>query len=197
MLALVSVGVLVLAAAWPLRDRMPAFVVTLALAAAVLALLGATGKARTATMLPPILITFAIAWQFAASLAPAHTPLIRRIVVALDPQALVIPGVLDYTRRVTLLWAVVLGGLCVVNTLLALLAVPDGFLHAVGVEPIVAVPLAGWSLFANVINYVVIAGLFVGEFLYRRTRFPQQPFRGFGDFLGRMSRLDPSFWRGR
>ena len=196
-LALASVGALVLAAAWPLRHRTVAFAVTLALAALALALLGATGKARTATMLPPILITFAIAWQFAASLAAGRTPLIRRIVVALHPEALEIPGVADYTRRVTLLWAVLLGGLCVVNTLLALLAVPDGFLHAMGVQPFAPVPLARWSLFANVINYLVLAGVFVGEYLYRRTRFPQQPYRSFGDFVGRVARLGPAFWRGR
>ena len=196
-LALASVAVLVLAVAWPLRARPVAFAVALLVAGTVLALLGFAGKARTAMMFPPILITFAVAWQFASSLQPGRTPLIQRIVVALHADALAIPGVPGYTRRVTWLWALLLGSLCVVNTLLALLAVPDGFLHAAGVTPFAPVPLATWSLFANVVNYVVILGFFVGEYAWRRTRFPQQPYRNFGDFLGQVARLGPAFWRGR
>ena len=196
-LALASVGALVLAVAWPLRQRMVAFASVVAITAGLLALLALTGKARVAMLFPPILITFAIAWQFASSLSPGRTPLIQRIVVALHPEAMQVPGVPDYTRRVTLLWAMLLGSLSVINTVLALLAVPDGFLHAMGVEPFAAVPLRTWSIFANVVNYVVILGFFVGEYVYRRTRFPDQPYRNFGDFLGRVARLGPAFWRGR
>jgi uncharacterized membrane protein len=195
--ALASVGALVLAVAWPLRTRMVAFASIVVVAVGALALLGLSGKARVAMLLPPILITFAIAWQFASSLSPGRTPLIQRIVVALHPEAMQLPGVPAYTRRVTLLWAVLLGSLCVINTVLALLAVPDGFLHALGAEPFVRVPLRAWSLFANVLNYVVILGFFMGEYVYRRTRFPDQPYRNFGDFLARVARLGPAFWRGR
>ena len=196
-LALASVAALVLAVAWPLRSRPLAFTAVLALAAALLALLAVTGKARVAMLLPPILITFGIAWQFARSLQPGRVPLIERIVVALHADALAIPGVRGYARRVTLLWALLLGALCVVNTVLALLAVPDGLLHAAGVEPFAAVPLQRSSFFANVVNYLVILGFFVGEYAYRRTRFPEQPYRNFGEFLGQVARLGPAFWRGR
>lgn len=196
-LALASVAVLVLAVAWPLRTRIVAFACVLAVAAAVLALLAATGKARTAMLLPPILITFAIAWQFASSLSPGRTPLIQRIVVALHAEALAIPGVPAYARRVTLLWALLLGSLSVMNTVLAVLAVPEGFLLAAGIAPFAPVPLQAWSFFANVVNYVAILGFFVGEYAYRRTRFPQQPYRNFGEFLGQVARLGPTFWRGR
>ena len=188
---------LVLAAAWPLRARPAAFAVVVVLAGAALALLAAAGKARTAMLLPPILITFAIGWQFASSLQAGRVPLIQRIVVALHAEAMAIPGVPEYTRRVTWLWAVLLGTLCTVNTLLALLAVPDGFLHAAGIEPFAAVPLQRWSFFANVVNYVAIAGFFAGEYAWRRTRFPDQPYRSFGDFVAQLARLGPAFWRGR
>lgn len=196
-LAVASIAVLVLAVAWPLRRRAAAFALVLAAASGVLAAAWASGRVHVLTMLPPILITFAIAWQFGASLQPGREPLIRRIVVALHPEALAIPGVREYTRRVTWLWALLLGALCVGNTVLALLAVPGGILPSLGVEPPYAVPLPRWSLFANVVNYLAIGGFFVGEYLYRRTRFPQQPYRGFGDFVGRMARLGPAFWRGR
>jgi uncharacterized membrane protein len=196
-LALAAVAALVLAVAWPLRRRPLAFAVVLAFAAALLGLLALTGKARVAMLLPPILITFAIGWQFAASLQPGRTPLVQRIVVALHADAMAIPGVPAYTRRVTWLWALLLGTLCVANLVLALLAVPGGFLHAAGIEPFAPVPLRQWSLFANVVNYAVIVGFFVGEYAFRRTRFPEQPYRNFGDFLGRVARLGPAFWRGR
>lgn len=194
-LALASVGALVLAAAWPLHVRPRVFGAVLVLAAGVLALLAFAGKARTLMLFPPILITLAIGWQFASTLGPGRTPLIRRIAVALNPHALEIPGVFDYTRRVTWLWALLLGSLAAINTVLALLAVPDGFLHAAGFEPFVAVPLERWSLFANFVNYGVIVGFFVGEFAWRRTRFPL-PYN-FREFLGRVARLGPEFWRTR
>lgn len=195
-LALVAVATLVLALAWPLRTRTLAFAAVLALAATLLALLAVAGKARTAMLFPPILITLAIGWQFAASLQLGRTPLIERIVVALHADALAIPGVREYARRVTLLWALLLGALAVINMLLAMLAVPDGFLHAAGIEPFAPVPLQCWSIFANVVNYVMIFSFFVGEYAWRRTRFAQ-PYRNFGDFLGRVARLGPAFWRGQ
>ena len=51
------------------------------------------------------------------------------------------------------------------------------------------VPLSLWSLFANVLNYLLVAALFVVEFLYRQRRFPQQPYRGLLDFTRRVASL--------
>jgi uncharacterized membrane protein len=31
-----------------------------------------------------------------------------------------------------------------------------------------------WSLFTNLINYLLVGALFLGEFVYRRLRFPHQ-----------------------
>lgn len=196
-LALASVAALMLAVAWPMRHRSLAFLAFIAVAAGVLATAWLAGRVHALTMLPPILITFAVGWQFARSLRAGRVPLIRRLVVALHPEALQIPGVPDYTRRVTLAWALLLGVLCAFNTVFALLAVPGGLLASIGVAPFVAVPVAFWSAFANFGNYIVIAGFFMAEYAWRRVRFPQQPYRGFGDFVGRVARLGPEFWRGR
>lgn len=196
-LALASVAVLVLAVTWPLRRRGFAFSLILAAAGGVFAAAWRAGQVHALTMLPPILITFAVAWQFARSLQPERTPLVQRIAAALHPESLAVPGVVAYARRVTLLWAVLLGALCAIDTVLALLAVPGGLLEAIGVEPFAPVALRHWSLFANVASYVAIAGFFAGEYAWRRHRFPQQPYRGFGDFLARVARLGPAFWRGR
>ena len=80
------------------------------------------------------------------------------------------------------MWTALLVVLAVINAALALCADPDGLLLTFGVQPAVTVPLNLWSLFANVLNYLLVAALFVGEFAYRRRRFPQQPYRGLLDF---------------
>jgi uncharacterized membrane protein len=97
----------------------------------------------------------------------------------------------------TSVWATLLLALALLSLLLALIARPDGLLLAFGVEPHWSVPLSWWSLVANAGNYVVIGGFFLGEYFYRRRRFPQQPYRGFMDFMQRIARIDPSFWRSR
>ena len=123
-LALASIAALLGAVAWPMRRHAAACAVFVAICAALLTAAWRTGQVQALAMLPPVLITFAIAWQFAASLAPGRTPLVQRIVLALHADALAIPGVAAYTRRVTWLWALLLGSLCAIDLVLALLAVP-------------------------------------------------------------------------
>jgi len=55
----------------------------------------------------------------------------------------------------------------------------------------VTVPLHWWSLFANLIGYLLVAVFLAIEYAYRRYRFPQQPFRNVFDFLKRMSTAMP------
>jgi hypothetical protein len=66
-------------------------------------------------------------------------------------------------------------------------------LSSAGLDPGVSVPLGMWSLFANVLNYVIVAALFVAEFVVRRQRFPQSPYRSFVDFSRRLASLDRMF----
>ena len=51
-----------------------------------------------------------------------------------------------------------------------------------------------WSWLANIGDYVVIAGFMLGEFAWRRRRFPDTP-RGFLRFVRAMAALGPRFWR--
>jgi len=83
--------------------------------------------------------------------------------------------------------------LTAVNFLLAMFARPGGLLLAAGIEPVVAVPLSAWSLFANVLTYGIIAALFLGEYAVRKRRFPQQPYRGLIDFTRRLAALGDLF----
>ena len=72
------------------------------------------------------------------------------------------------------------------SLVLGLLAEPDGLLLAAGIEPPVTVSQEAWSLFANVIGYLLVAAFFVIEYAYRRQRFPRQPYRNILDFLLRV-----------
>jgi uncharacterized membrane protein len=93
---------------------------------------------------------------------------------------------LIYARQVTLFWAVLMSALTLVNLLLAALASPGGLLRIAGFDPAVAVPLEVWSLFANVLNYVMVGAAFAVEYALRTRRFPNQPYTGFIDFTRKL-----------
>jgi uncharacterized membrane protein len=61
-----------------------------------------------------------------------------------------------YTRRLTVLWTL----------FFAVMAVTTVVLEAVASRTV-------YSLFANVINWVLLAAFLVGEYLYRHVRFPR------------------------
>ena len=42
----------------------------------------------------------------------------------------------------------------------------------------------------------VVGAFFVGEYLLRKRWFPHRPYRHFFDFVHRMARLGPDFWKG-
>ena len=69
-----------------------------------------------------------------------------------------------YTRTLTWLWTLLFAGAALASLLLALSGNRDA-----------------WSLFTNLVNYLLVAALFLGEFVYRRLRFRnyrhQSPFQ--------------------
>ena len=142
--------------------------------------------------LPPIVIPAAMAWLFGQTLIAGRTPLIEQFVRAME-----FPGhepdteVLSYARQLTSVWTALLFSLALINLLLAAFAEPHGLLLASGIVPRVTVPQEAWSLFANVIAYLVIAVFFVIEYAFRRRRFPQQPYRNFVDFIRRTIAVSP------
>ena len=214
-------AIIVLAAAFPLAAHLSVAWASPALAVACIAMLGlvvllpglAAGRWRAlagAALLaaalpwlarsnlvwlplyaPSALGDFAACWLFAHTLAAGRTPLITRLVELLHAPEPLPAGVPAYTRRLTALWAgllLVLGG---ASALLALFAVPHGILALMGVRPWVAVPQRAWSLFANCLEYVLVAALMVGEYLWRRHLFPDQPYSGFFDFMRRVIAAAP------
>ena len=179
-----SIGWLLLLVLLPeLRRRsLAAWIVLAAGLAGLYAITGSSAPLRM-QFLPPILMFGFMAWVFGHTLRRGRTPLIESIIRALNgPADSLDENVLSYARRLTAVWTALFVLLGVINTVLALCAEPDGLLLTFGLQPPVTVPLSLWSLFANVLNYLLVAVLFVAEFLYRQHRFPQQPYRGLLDF---------------
>jgi uncharacterized membrane protein len=149
-----------------------------------------------ALLLVPVAFVAFVAWTFGRTLREGSTPLITRIMCAMDdlPVARVDPALIAYTRSLTATWAAMLAGLAVCNFLLALCAVPGGLLDSLGVAPPVALSERAWSWFANGLTYGLIGGLFIGEYYIRVKRFPGR-YTSFFDFLRRMAGLGPTTWR--
>lgn len=121
----------------------------------LLCIIGLVQGSILALYLPPFIIQSGLLWLFGSSLRTGREPLISRIARLVFQQQDEVT--LRYTRRVTLLWTLFFCALLVETLLLTLFA-----------------SLEVWSLFANVINYLLIVLLFSAEFTYRRLRFPQR-----------------------
>lgn len=135
---------------------------------------------------PPVVVPAFLAGVFGQTLMQGRTPLISQLILAMHPQEEPEHGVWPYARRLTLAWTMLFVALAAFNFALAALADPDGLLLAGGITPPVSVPQSWWSLFTNLIDYLIVASFFVIEYAYRRHRFPQQPYRNMFDFLRRM-----------
>ena len=144
---------------------------------------------------PSVLGDLAACWLFGHTLGAGRTPLVTRLVQVLHAPEPLPEAVSVYTRRLTALWALLFLGLGAVSALLALFADPHGILALMGWQTGFTVPQRLWSLFANCLEYVLVAALMGGEYLWRRRRFPQQPYRGFIDFLRRAVAAAPAAGR--
>jgi uncharacterized membrane protein len=191
-----SVGVLVmLVLVRPLRRGRRWAWAALVAAAVGLYALSRSHSATLPLFAPPVLINGCMAWVFGHTLRAGEMPLIERIVRALhEPGEILANAIVAYARRLTWAWTALFVILAAVNLALASCATPGGLLLAAGVQPPIAVPLATWSLFANVLNYVFVGAFFVVEYALRRRRFPQQSYRSIVDFTQRVARLGPAFW---
>jgi uncharacterized membrane protein len=184
-----SLGLLVVLVLMPaLRNGRALAWILLVAAVCGLSLAVASGQALSLLMLPPVLLNGFMAWLFGRTLRDGRMPLIERAARAMrGPGAVLADEVVAYARGVTQAWTALFVLLAVVNLALAALARPGGLLLAAGFDPGLSVPLAAWSLFANVLSYVFIGALFAIEFVVRGRRFPQQPYSGLLDFTRRLA----------
>jgi uncharacterized membrane protein len=184
-----SIGLLVVLVLLPglIRRRAVAWI-ALAIAGYGLYTAVVAGKGLSLLLLPPVLLNGIMAWLFGRTLMRGETPLIERAARAMrGPGAVISPQVIAYARGVTRAWTGLFVVLAAVDLVLAVLASPGGLLLAAGLDPPVTVPIGAWSLFANVLSYVLIAATFGIEFVIRGRRFPNQPYHGFVDFARRLA----------
>jgi uncharacterized membrane protein len=169
-----------------------------AMAGAVLIAVLLTGLARSSLAwlplyAPSVITDLVAAALFARTLRAGRVPLIERFVRLMHtPGEAIDPAVRAYARRLTLGWALLFAILALASLILALCAAPNGILLLLGARPPVTVPQQAWSLFANVLEYALVAAFFVLEYAVRRRRFPQQPFTGLRDFATRLLAVAPA-----
>lgn len=155
-------------------------------------LLGRLHTSQLPLYLPPVLVPAFMAWVFGHTLTKGRTALIEQLVLLLhskdNPPE---PAVAVYARRLTLAWTVLFVLIATANLVLAATARPEGLLLAAGAQPPFTVSQESWSLFANLIGYLLVTGFFLVEYAYRRRRFPQQPYRNLADFIRQMLAAAP------
>lgn len=169
--------------------------VVLALPGVALALYGLwkLDAAALALLLPPVVVFIFLAWLFGHTLRRGSQPLIERLVRLLQPAGEPPePAVIRYAGTLTRLWTCLFGAMALVNLVLAACVVPDGLLESAGIRAPFAVRRDTWSLFANLLNYAIVAAFFVLEYAYRRRRFPDRPYRDFMHFLRRVAAVGPA-----
>lgn len=163
-------------------------------AALVLWLLARVDAALLPLFLPPVLINAFLAWAFGHTLVRGRVPLLERVVRLVhetEPE----PRAIAYAGRLTAVWTALFVVLTLVNTVLALVVAPSGVLLTLGIEPPFTVARTTWSIWANLLNYVVVGLLFAGEYVLRSRLFPRVPYRNFADFVRRLVAVGPRLWR--
>jgi uncharacterized membrane protein len=148
-LAVAAAGMLAARAPWPLAALVAA-------AALGVPWVGFDLVAQLA-LAGPAVAFLAMAWLFGRTLAPGRVPLVERISRA-ERDGDFPPALAPYARRLTLAWTVLLAAIPVADAALALLAGP-----------------AAQSAIVNLVSWTLIAGLFFGEYAYRRWRYPEFP----------------------
>ena len=118
--------------------------------------------------LPPIYVSGLLLYLFGRTLRPGREPLVTRFMRLMREPT---PETLRYTRIVTWVWTVFFAAMLAESIGLALFA-----------------PRPVWSLFCNVLNYLFIAALMLGEYGYRRVHHPAS--YTFGDMLRRLAHVD-------
>ena len=125
---------------------------------------------RLALYILPVLVCLIFFKIFARTLVSGKVPLVTRM--AEITQGDLDDDVVRYTRSLTGVWALVFLGLAVESTLLAFFA-----------------PFELWSLFTNVINYIIVALVFVGDYLVRRKTLASWRNQGFKHFIDSITKV--------
>src|SRR5439155_6024691 len=110
--------------------------------------------AKPLLFLPPVALNLGLAVLFARTLRTGREPLISTFARA--ERGTLEADLAVYTRRLTIVWAIFFVGAAAFSIWLAAMSTP-----------------ATWGWFVAVGNYIAVALLFIGEYIFRRWRFPQ------------------------
>ena len=102
--------------------------------------------------MPPVVINLGLAALFGATLARGQEPMISRF--ARMERGTLEPDLVRYTRSLTRLWTLFFVGMAALSVALAVFAT-----------------IAAWQWFTLLGNWLCVAALFFGEYVYRRVRF--------------------------
>ncbi len=171
-----------------LRRRKPlAWIAWLACAAA-LAALGNRGNGRLALDALPAILNAAFCGVFSCSLARGATPLIARIIEAIEGRArLALPRVAAYARALTWGWALLLGAQAV---LLAWFALRD--LGVTAHSGLSDSPLRWYLHFGG---FAVVPAFLIVEYVFRRWWLRHIPHAPLPQFLVQLARNWPALVR--
>ena len=106
---------------------------------------------------PPVIINLALCVLFTRTLHPGQEALISGFARA-ERGGQLPDDLARYTRGLTAVWAGFFAAMAAVSIALAAVA-----------------SLEAWSLFTNIVNYLLVAVFFIVEYLYRRLRYPHHP----------------------
>lgn len=156
------------------------------------------GHAQLALMALPVVFMAVIAWVFARTLVRGREPLVTRFVRVIEGDArLALPGVRGYTRGVTIFWAVLLGAMSLLSLLIALFAVPGGWLATLGAAPALGLPGSLLAWYPEAGCWALLLAAFVGEYLFRRWHLRGIPHPSAKRFAMQVARRWPALVRGR
>ena len=128
--------------------------VTFLLVSPFLVLFAVADLAKPLLFVPPAALNLGLATLFARTLEAGREPLISAIARA--ERGTLEPDLAIYTRRLTAVWAIFFAGAAAFSIWLAAMSTPEI-----------------WGWFVAVGNHIAVASLFLGEYIFRRWRFPQ------------------------
>ena len=127
--------------------------------------------------LPPMLILFGLFVLFSQSLMPDKMPLITRYAILLSEKGEIDERHSRYSRTLTIIWSVFFLIMALTSLSLALFSSLDT-----------------WSLFTNVISYILVSAFFVIEFFIRKKLFSDLDSLkgGFFQFMRKVIKIRPN-----
>lgn len=172
LLRFAALGVLVLnvLGPWLLRRRALAWLAAVVLVGAA-ALVIRSADADAFFYATPVLVCLALAWFFGRTLMAGRTPLITALAHAIRGP-LPLP-VARYTRAVTGVWCAIMLVMALADLLLALFA-----------------PAVVWSLCTNFLNYLIVAVLFVLEWIVRQRLIGEYEHLTWRGYLAALRHID-------